>query len=464
MSWTEQNELAAYLSRQRWFAGSQQVTVTQVQPLPWLSDPRANPGVRVEIVSVVSEPVTSGSVEAGSEPGIYNVPLSYRTEPRDDLSYGFIGATIVDDRTFYVYDALHDPEARAVLLAGFTDAAVTPEGITYGRLPGFALEPGVDNVLLGAEQSNTSVVAGDAMIKFFRRLSPGVNPDIEVQEALTQAGSDEISPLLGWIRGGGFDLAMAGLFQRSATDGWDTARASVRALRDDAVRAREAGGDFAGEAERLGAATAAVHARLRELLPTAVWGSDERDALVARLNRRLDEAAAAHPEVAEFVPGARAAYDRIDRSTPIEVQRIHGDFHLGQTLRTTAGWKIIDFEGEPSTPLEERVRLDSPLRDLAGMLRSFDYVAHSIPAMTGVISLDPTIDEAALADDWVRRNQIAFLFGYGFDRSDAGVALLRAYEIDKAVYEVAYEADHRPDWIGIPVRALKGLVGAQNAR
>jgi maltokinase len=454
MSWTEQPELAAYLSRQRWFAGSQQVTVTQVQPLAWLSDPTADPGVRVEIVSVV----------AGSEPGIYNVPLSYRAEPRDDLSYGFVGATTLDDRIFYVYDALHDPDARAVLLSGFAEGAQEPEGMTFGRMPGFALEPGVDNVLLGAEQSNTSVVAGEAMIKFFRRLSAGNNPDIEVQQALTQAGSDEISPLLGWIRGGGFDLAMVGLFQRSATDGWDTARASVRALRDDAVRAREAGGDFAGEAERLGAATAAVHAQLRELLPTAVWGSDQLDALVARLNRRLDEAAAAHPEIAEFVVGARAAYDRIDRGVPVEVQRIHGDFHLGQTLRTSAGWKIIDFEGEPSTPLEERVQLDSPLRDLAGMLRSFDYVAHSIPAMTGVISLDPTIDEAALADDWVRRNQIAFLFGYSFDRSDAMVALLRAYEIDKAVYEVAYEADHRPDWIGIPVRALRALITAADGR
>ena len=453
-TWTERPELAAYLARQRWFAGARQVTVTQVQPLAWLSDPSTDPGVRFEIVSVLR----------GAEPGLYNVPLSYRTEPREDLSYGFIGAAPIDDRIFYVYDALHDPEARSLLLGGFAEGAELPDGIHYHRLPGFALEPGVDNVLLGAEQSNTSVVAGDALVKFFRRLSPGVNPDVEVQEALTLAGSDEISPLLGWIRGGGFDLAMAGLFQRSATDGWDTARASVRALRDDAVRAREAGGDFAGESERLGAATLAVHLRMRELLPTAVWGPDEVDALVARLNQRLDEVVAAHPVVAEHAAGARAAYDRIDRSLPVAVQRIHGDFHLGQTLRTSAGWKIIDFEGEPSRPLEDRIRLDSPLRDLAGMLRSFDYVAHSIPALTGVISLDPSADEAALADDWVRRNQIAFLLGYGFERSDALVAMLRAYEIDKAVYEVAYEADHRPDWMGIPLRALSGLIGAASGR
>ncbi len=447
-TWTERPELAAYLGRQRWFAGSEQVTVTDVRPLAWLSEPSSDPGVRFEIVSVVS----------GAEPGVYNVPLSYRQEPREDLSYGFIGALDLDGRIYYVYDALHDSEARGILLGGFVDGAVVPDDIHYGRLQDFALEAGVDNVLLGAEQSNTSVIAGDSLVKFFRRLSPGINPDIEVQEALTLVSSEEISPLLGWIRSGDLDLAMAGVFQRSATDGWDTARASVRALRDDAVRAREAGGDFAGEAERLGATTATVHRQMRELLPVAVWGPTELDALVARLNRRLDEVVAARPLVAEYADAVRAEYERIDRSVPMPVQRIHGDFHLGQTLRTTAGWKIIDFEGEPSKPREDRIRLDSPLRDLAGMMRSLDYAAHSIQALTGVISLDPQADEAAVADDWVRRNQIAFLFGYGFDRSDSQVALLRAYEIDKAVYEVAYEEDHRPDWVSIPVRALQKLV------
>ncbi|MBW4031233.1 MAG: phosphotransferase [Acidobacteria bacterium] len=446
--WTQRPELAAYLGRQRWFARSQQVTVTDARSLKWLRDPSSGLGVRFEIISVAS----------GTEVGIYNVPLSYRPEPHEELSHGFIGATIVDNRTFYVYDALHDGEARGVLLSGFAEGAVVPDDISFGRLQGFSLEPGADNVLLGVEQSNTSVIAGDAMVKFFRRLTPGVNPDIEVQEALTLADSEDISPLLGWIRSGDIDLAMVSTFQRSATDGWDTARASVRALQNDAIRAREAGGDFAAEAERLGATTAAVHTQMRELLPVAIWGPVELDALVVRLERRLDEVIAAHPIVAEYADGARAAYERIDRGVPVPVQRIHGDFHLGQTLRTTTGWKIIDFEGEPSKPREDRIRLDSPLRDLAGMLRSLDYVAHSITPMTGVISLDPQVDEAAVADDWVRRNQIAFLLGYGFDRSDAWVALLRAYAIDKAVYEVAYEEDHRPDWVSIPIRALQKLV------
>jgi maltokinase len=446
--WMNRPELSAYLARQRWFAGSEHVTVTSVRPLAWLSDPSSDPGVRFEIVSVMS----------GAEPGVYNVPLSYRREPREDLSHGFVGAIDLDDRTYYVYDALHDSEARSVLLGGFVEGAVVPGDVYFGRLRDFSLDSGVDNVLLGAEQSNTSVIAGDALVKFFRRLSPGVNPDVEVQGALTTAGSEEISPLLGWIRSGDLDLAMVGAFQRSATDGWDTARASIRALQNDAVRAREAGGDFAGEAERLGTTTAVVHTRMRELLPVAIWGPDEVDALVARLIRRLDEVVSAHPIIAEYAGDVRQAYGKIDRDSPVSVQRIHGDFHLGQTLRTTAGWKIIDFEGEPSKPREDRIRLDSPLRDLAGMMRSLDYAAHSLATLTGVISLDPAVDEAAVADDWVRRNQIAFLFGYGFDRSDANVALLKAYEIDKAVYEVAYEEDHRPDWVPIPLRALQKLV------
>lgn len=447
--WIGRPELASYLARQRWFGGSAEtVTVTGARALSWLRPPASGLGVRFEIVSVVSS----------AEPGLYNVPLSYRREPRDDLAYGFIGALNIDNATYYVYDALHDAEARGVLLAGFVEGATVPDDIQFGRLQDFSLEPDVDNVLLGAEQSNTSVVADEALIKFFRHLSPGLNPDIEVQEALTLVNSEEISPLLGWIRSGDLDLAMVGVFQRSATDGWDSARASARGLQDDAVRAREAGGDFAGETERLGATISVVHAQMRELLPVATWGPDELEQLVVRLGQRLDAVIAAHPVVAELADGVRAAYDRIDRETPVEVQRIHGDFHLGQTLRTTAGWKIIDFEGEPSKPREDRIRLDSPVRDLAGMMRSLDYAAHSLAALTGVISLDPAYDELAVADDWVRRNQIAFLFGYGFDRSDANVALLHAYEIDKAVYEVAYEEDHRPDWVSIPLRALQNLV------
>lgn len=435
--WMERPELSAYLARQRWFGQAEgEVAITEVRELEWLSEPDTGLGVRFELVF------------AGS---LFNVPLSYRRHPREDLSYGFIGASALDGEVFYVYDALHDPEARGILVRGFVDGVESPADIEYSRLAGCCLGADGDSVLLSAEQSNTSVIVGDSLIKFFRKLAPGRNPDIEIQAALTVLGSEQISPLLGWISTGEIDLAMIGVFQRTATDGWDSARASVRALQDDAVRARDAGGDFAGECERLGETLALVHEQMRETLPTASWGPDAVAALVGRLNERLDRAIAMHDAVGTYAGRVREAYAAVDSAVPVPVQRVHGDFHLGQTLRTTSGWKIIDFEGEPAQPLEDRVRLDSVDRDLAGMLRSLDYAAHSVTIALGV-------EDHEYVDDWVRRNRVAFLDGYGYEASESSAALLRAYEIDKALYEVVYESNYRPDWVQIPLRALERLL------
>ncbi len=435
--WTARPELSAYLARQRWFGqGKDEVAITDVRELEWLSDPADGLGVRFELV------------RAGA---LYNVPLSYRTHPREDLSYGFIGAASLDGDVFYVYDALHDPEARRILLDGFVDGADVPSQVEYSRLEGFTLEADADSVLMSVEQSNTSVIVGDALVKFFRKLAPGRNPDIEVQAALTLLGSEEISPLLGWITSGDIDLAMVGVYERTATDGWESARASVRALQDDAVRAREAGGDFAGESERLGQTLALVHEQMRETLPTATWGPDDVAAFVGRLTERLDKAVGMHDTVGAYADRVRAAYAAVDLGSQVPVQRVHGDFHLGQTLRTTSGWMIIDFEGEPAQPLEDRVRLDSVARDIAGLLRSLDYAAHSVAIVQG-------IEDTEHIEDWVRRNRIAFLRGYGHEASDAALALLHAYEIDKALYEVVYESNYRPDWLQIPLGALNRLL------
>lgn len=432
--WIQPPELAAFMARQRWFGeGAHEVAVTEVHQMEWLSDPADGLGVRFELV-------TAGS--------LYNVPLSYRREPREDLSHGLVGASTLGDEVFYVYDALYDPQARAIVLRGFDDGVGCPPDIQYSRLEHGSLELEEESLMLSVEQSNTSVIAGDVLIKFFRKLAHGRNPDIEIQAALTQLGSEEISPLVGWISTGDIDLAMAGYFQRSATDGWDSARASVRALQADEVRARDAGGDFAGECERLGATLAAVHAQMRTALPITTWGPSDVTALIDRLNQRLDRTLAKHDTVRVFADRVRVAYAGIDESAPIPVQRVHGDFHLGQTLRTTTGWKIIDFEGEPAQPLEDRVRLDCVVRDLAGMLRSLDYAAHSVTMTSGVADNE-------YVDDWVRRNRAAFLHGYGCESSPA---LLRAYEIDKALYEVVYELNYRPEWVHIPMQALHRLL------
>ena len=177
--------------------------------------------------------------------------------------------------------------------------------------------------------------------------------------------------------------------------------------------------------------------------------------LVANWTARLDTAVAEIPDLAPYTEAIRAVYAEVAGS--VATQRVHGDLHLGQTLRTPQGWLVLDFEGEPAAPLAERVRPDSALRDVAGMLRSFDYAAfHSFAG-------DPEPDQQRLwhAGEWAQRNRAAFCDGYalraGRDPREDG-ALLRAFELDKAVYEVVYETRNRPSWVSIPLDSIARLV------
>jgi maltokinase len=174
------------------------------------------------------------------------------------------------------------------------------------------------------------------------------------------------------------------------------------------------------------------------------------------MNERLDRALAVVPDLAAHADRLRAVFGRVADLGGLEVQRIHGDLHLGQTLRTAKGWKIVDFEGEPAKPLAERTLPDSPWRDVAGMLRSFDYaprsVEHSQPSNDG----DPELTELRRmrAAEWANRNRNHFLVAYGGDLSVEQRVLLEAYVADKAVYETVYEARNRPGWLSIPLEAL----------
>jgi maltokinase len=318
------------------------------------------------------------------------------------------------------------------------------------------------SLVLSVEQSNTSLVFGDsAILKVFRRLFAGPNPDLEINSALARLGSSDIARPLGSVSsrldGEPVLLAVLSEFQRGACDGWQLALTSLRDLYARATdRAAEAGGDFAGEAHRLGAATARVHADLAQAFGTQTLSPEEMAGLAGQMTLKLKEASAEVSALATFADKVATAYAALAEITgPVTVQRVHGDYHLGQVLRSQSGWVLLDFEGEPLVPLERRRDLAPALRDVAGMLRSFDYAArHLLVGHPDAARLSGT------ALEWVARNSAAFCEGYaeehGSDPRNQAI-LLRALMLDKAVYEVMYEARHRPSWQDIPLDAIAGL-------
>jgi maltokinase len=318
------------------------------------------------------------------------------------------------------------------------------------------------SLVLTGEQSNTSMVFGDvAIMKVFRRLHPGINPDIEIQGALTKLGAKHVPALLGSVEAQIDDelwsLAMLQEFMTTASDGWELAKTSVRDLMAEAdLHADEAGGDFAGESERLGEAVASVHADLATAFGTAEASADSMRERAAAMTERLRRAIDIVPDLAEVAePLADIYRGVIDVAQSTTLQRIHGDLHLGQALRTVTRWVLIDFEGEPMAEIDARRQYDSPLRDIAGMLRSFDYAGYHRVLEVG---WDQQLNYRA--GEWSTRNRDAFCFGYariaGGDPREHG-ALLRAFEADKAVYEAIYEARNRPGWLPIPLASLSRL-------
>ena len=403
------------------------------------------------------------SVDLGEDVETYQLLLGRRRELPERLQHAVIG----HEGALALYDATHDSELSHVLLQ-LIAAESTEDGLAFHRLPGTELNVELTGLVMGAEQSNTSIVFGeDYILKLFRKVAPGVNPDLEITRALATTGCTAIAPPLGWVdtswptgnaKGETTTLALLQPFLRSASEGWALAVTSIRDLYAEAdLHADEVGGDFAAESERLGGTTAEVHAQMREVLESRTADAAESAATAKQMHERLDAASEIVPELAPFADGIRAAYDAV-ASLPagVPVQRIHGDYHLGQVLRTDTGWVLIDFEGEPARPLAERRALMSPLRDVAGMLRSFDYAArHLLAEQTS----NPGLEYRAA--EWAERNRDAFCTGYGQavgrdPREDA--ELLRAFELDKAVYEVVYEARNRPTWLPIPLGSIERLV------
>ncbi|GAA3751898.1 hypothetical protein GCM10022240_01280 [Microbacterium kribbense] len=406
-------------------------------------------------------------VDGGSERSVlYQVPVTFRRAPLESATSAPIAQlTDTDGTPVWLYDGPHDPayaERLLQLVCGGRHAQ--GDGAVADGVPITPFEcHNVRSRVLSGEQSNTSIVyeydvAGGpagcrAICKVFRTLAHGENPDVVLQSALSAAGSRSVPATLGSVVGQWPDprepggrapghLAFAQEFFSGVEDGWRHATAAAAG----AV-------SFASSARAMGAATADVHATLAEVLPTTVAEDADIAAMVAQWRARLDAAIAAVPELAALRKPIEALQTRAAAGPWPRLQRIHGDLHLGQVLSMPGGgWAIIDFEGEPMRPLAERSEPDVALRDVAGMLRSFDYVRGAEPDAQGVAA-------------WAEDCRAAFIDGYarrsGQDVQAQGV-LVDAFELDKALYETVYEARNRPAWLPIPMAAVRRL--AQRAR
>lgn len=405
-----EDDLGAWVARQRWYAGKShdpRFRVLDAQPVPGAT--------RYLLMD-----------DAGAAPTLYNVPLAEvsGTPAGDEAVARTDGGYLIDAAQHHEYTV------------GLLDAM----GVDTSRVT-------ASRVLTG-EQSNTSIVYDvdgepTIILKLFRALHHGENPDVTVQRVLSAAGSPYVPRFFGSLDAEWPDvgrdsgtargtLGFAQEFLRGVRDGWTIAL--------DAARE---GRDFTDAARDLGVAVAGVHGDLGAALETVDAAPADVAAVGRAWRRRLDIASTEVPAVADRREAIDAVYETaLARPWP-RLQRIHGDLHLGQVLAVPhGGWRIVDFEGEPLRPMEERAIPDLPPRDVAGMLRSFDYA--------GAVGAGPD------AASWASACRDAFVDAYvGAPGSFAlDPALLRALVLDKAVYESIYEARNRPDWLPVPLAGI----------
>jgi maltokinase len=446
----EEGVLAEWLVRQRWFGAK----ASQISHFSVLD---AVP-LRTGEPPVLAAALLEARFPAGTHE-LYQVVLGARP-----ASEGWSEGVIGEANEWTLYDALADPAATALLGQLLSDGAeVSGESgsVRFHSLDSGSLGGSVR--AMGAEQSNSSVVFDErSVLKVFRKVEAGDNPELEMLRFLQEHGFENIAPLEGWYEFAG-DLMEATLgvlqaYVADARDGWELTLDEIAEPR------------LLDRLRRLGTVTARMHTALGSDAADPDFapedpGDEALSLLVATIDEQIERIFMQLPEgnedLAAIAGHGEEIRDRLQLLSHVGVGgrliRHHGDYHLGQTLLSREGdWVILDFEGEPARPLLERRRKRSPLRDVAGMLRSFAYAASASELQRGTPA----------PEGWEARAREAFMGAYLETVEPtllpAGQAatekLLQIFELEKAVYELRYELNNRPDWVRIPVAGISRLL------
>ncbi len=447
----DEEALREWIAQQRWFASKRRsiASIEVVEGVALHDDP-------VLYLALVQTRFAAGTHE------LYQLPLGL---VRSGIECGPECITSSDDWT--VYDALAEPSEVVELMRRIDEgqAIETARGKVSFHVAErrSELAEGATARSVGAEQSNSSIVFDDRFVlKVFRKLEPGINPELEMLRFLTKQGYPNIAPLQGWYEyeGDAFTstLGVSQTFLTGARDGWDMA---LDLLQSDAD-------ELLARLALLGKVTAELHNVLATDASDPAFSPEQPSQealalLTATVDEDIEKIFVNLPDDDRLAPIAGRGQDVRERlATRAQVGeggraiRLHGDYHLGQTLYRASGWVIIDFEGEPARPLPERRQKRSPLRDVASMLRSFAYVTSAVEILRG----------QPAPEGFEQRARKVFLGEYlaAVDRAllppgEAAIAnLLSIYELEKAIYELRYELDNRPDWVAIPVAGIRRLL------
>jgi maltokinase len=452
LAFLEERVLLDFVKSQRWFgAKAQEVTHAQILDASTL---RSEPPLLATALAEIR-------FHAGTHE-LYQLLLGFR--PRDS---GWRAGTIADVDGWIVYDALDDPGLTQELVRLIRAETTMPAGegtLAFRAVDVQAFGPRLPEPRpVGVEQSNSSVVFGDELIlKAYRRVEAGVNPELELLRFLTERSFPNVAALAGWYGYEGRVMnATLGILQRfvpDAVDGWELAHEEL---------GRNPQG-FLERLRRLGEVTGAMHSTLASDSSNPDFAPEEPSAetialIVATVDEQIESIFLDLPEAEALEPIAGRGEEVRERlriisniGTVGRIIRHHGDYHLGQVLWASNDWVVLDFEGEPARSLPERRRKRSPLRDVAGMLRSFAYAASAAELARGI----------PVRPDWETQARSEFLAGY-FEQVDSSLLppgrdaidkLLTVFELEKAVYELRYELNNRPDWVRIPVAGIVRLL------